>query len=197
ASRAEANPAVGGGTGQGWVKKTNKAPGRPRQPRGGWGETGVFPADGLDLLGALAADCQGKRMIEEPAGREGQPVDEGAAAGKLNPAVRLLREGEEADDVGPRRWGTEEDPRVAADVVVVLGQDEPLRRDALEHGVHRRAEDPVRRHVGDEGFSLEQRDGEAIHIPRLGQAAVDRGGSDAQTLGGLRLVVGLDLEEFG
>ena len=118
--------------------------------------------------------ASGIGIVDEAAGRQREPVDEIAAPGESDAAVGLGREGEEANDVRAVRWRLEDDPRVAADIVVILGQHEPLGRDDLEHRIHRRAEVPLRLEAGDEGLAAGQGDRETVHISRPGQAAIDR-----------------------
>ena len=118
-----------------------------------------------------------------------------AAPGESDAAIGLGREGEEANDVGASRRRLENDPRIAADVVVILGQHQPILRDNLEHGIHRRAEVALRLDASNEGLAARQADRETVHVSRLGQAAVDSRRRDGESLRSLRLVIRLDLDQ--
>ena len=128
-------------------------------------------------------------MLEEATGRECETIDEGVSPGEPDPAVGRRREGEEADDIGSSDWCLENDPWVAANGVIVLGEHEAGRRDDLQDGVHRRTEVAVGFEVGHESLSAIKADRVAIDITRPGEAAIDSGRRQPDRLRMMRVVV--------
>ena len=180
--RGEGNPTDLGGTGQRGVEHREHVARVLLHDRQDSCVRGDVPADRLDDSGPVPADGEREGVIQVAAGRQGEPVNEIIAPGESDAAIGLRGECEEANDVSPRGRGFENDPRVAAHVVVILGQHEPIRRDDLQDGIHRRAEVSLRLHSGDERLAASQVDRETVHVARLGEAAIDRHRSDAEAL---------------
>ena len=104
----------------------------------------MFHPIALTALRSVPANGERERVVEVPAGRQREPVDKGTAASESDATIGRRREGEESDDVRTRSGRFKDDSRVAANVVIVLGEDKPVGRDDLKDGVHRRAEVPRR-----------------------------------------------------
>ena len=155
------------------------------------------PANRLDGSRSVPADGKRKGVVDESVGCEGKPVDKGIPARESDTAVRRRREAEKTNDVRPRGGCFENNPRVATNIVVILGQYEAVGRNDLEDGVHRRAELSLRLQVGNERLPAGQIDCETVHIARCGEATIHCGRSDAEALRCLGVIVGLDFENLG
>ncbi len=67
-------------------------------------------------------DGEREDVLEEATGRERETIDEGVSAGEPDAAVGSQGKREEADDIGSSGWCLENDPWVATNGVIVLGE---------------------------------------------------------------------------
>src|SRR5437764_114952 len=88
---------------------------------------GDVRADRSDQRRAVSRDGERQDVLEEAASRECETIDEGFSPGEPDTAVGLGRECEEADDIGSPRWCLEEDPGVATNGIIVLGEHNAVR----------------------------------------------------------------------
>ena len=135
--------------------------------------SGMFEPIAETGFGPSRETAERESVIEKAFGRQGEPVNEGVASGVANATVGDRRKGEKTNEISSLGLRLEDDPRVAADGVVVLSQDEPGLRDDLQDGVHRRTQVPVRLQVRRKGLTAVELESEPVHISALAEPAID------------------------